>query len=190
MLAALGVFFWEIVKVVILAVVVIVPIRYFLVQPFFVRGASMEPNFFDGEYLVIDQLSYRWREPRRGEVVVFRWPNDHDKFFIKRIVGVPGDTVRIKDGQVVIQNKTYAQGVVLDESSYLPEGVPTSGVQAVPLGADEYFVLGDNRALSSDSRQWGVLRANEIMGRTLIRAWPPTRLGWFEEKRPQFISLQ
>src|SRR5688500_16485157 len=94
-LLALGVFFWEIVKILILAVIIIVPIRYFLIQPFFVRGASMEPNFYDGEYLVIDELSYRWRDPKRGEVIVFRYPNNHAQFFIKRIVGVPGDTVRL-----------------------------------------------------------------------------------------------
>lgn len=190
MLVALGVFFWEIVKVVILAVVIIVPVRYFVVQPFFVRGASMETNFFDGEYLVIDELSYRWREPRRGEVIVFRFPNNHAQFFIKRVIGLPGDTVRIENGQVVIVNPTYAQGVVLDESSYLPSGVRTGGQQTVQLGADEYFVLGDNRAASSDSRQWGTLELNEIVGRTLVRAWPLTRVGWFSEARPQFISVQ
>jgi len=189
-LAAVGIFFWEIVKVIILAVIIIVPIRYFLVQPFFVRGASMEPNFFDGEYLVIDELSYRWREPRRGEVVVFRYPNNHEQFFIKRLIGLPGDTVTLSGGQVVITNGTYQQGVVLDESAYLPEGVRTGGQQTLELQDSEYFVLGDNRPASSDSRQWGVLHTNEIVGRAWLRAWPLTRLSWFQVERPQFISIQ
>jgi signal peptidase I len=189
-LVAIGVFFWEIVKVIILAVIIIVPIRYFLVQPFFVRGASMEPNFFDGEYLVIDELSYRFREPRRGEVVVFQYPNNHTQFFIKRLIGLPGDTVLLEDGRVTIQNDTYQQGVVLDESPYLPEGVRTGGQQTVQLQAGEYYVLGDNRAASSDSRQWGILHDHEIVGRAWLRAWPLTRADWFEPTRPQFISVQ
>ena len=189
-MVAIGVFFWEIVKVIILAVIIIVPIRYFLVQPFFVRGASMEPNFYDGEYLVIDELSYRWREPRRGEVVVFKYPHNHSQFFIKRVIGLPGDTIRLANGQVVIENATYQQGVVLDESSYLPAGVRTGGQQTLTLQPEEYFVLGDNRAASSDSRQWGVLHEEEIVGRAAFRAWPPTRLDWFETAQTQFISLQ
>lgn len=189
LVASIGAFFWEMVKVIILAVIIIVPIRYFLVQPFFVRGASMEPNFADGEYLVVDELSYRWRAPRRGEVVVFRFPNNHAQFFIKRIIGLPGDTVKLEGGQVIIQNDTYPTGVMLDESGYLPAGVRTGGQHTVELGHGTYFVLGDNREASSDSRQWGTLDLSEIVGRTWVRAWPPTRLTWFEAIRPQFISL-
>ncbi len=189
-LAAVGIFFWEIVKVIILAVIIIVPIRYFLVQPFFVRGASMEPAFLDGEYLVVDEISYRFREPRRGEVVVFKYPKNHDQFFIKRIVGLPGDTVRVDSGHVTLVNATYPQGVVLDESSYLPEGLRTGGQQEMQLREKEYFVLGDNRPASSDSRQWGVLQRGEIVGRVWVRAWPLTRLDWFMAQRPQFISIQ
>ena len=188
--AAIGVFFWEIVKVIILAVIIIVPIRYFLVQPFFVRGASMEPTFLDGEYLVVDELSYHFREPRRGEVIVFKYPNNHAQFFIKRIIGLPGDTVQVGNGQVTIVNATYPQGVVLDESSYLPDGLRTGGQETVTLHENEYFVLGDNRPASSDSRQWGILHRDEIIGRTAFRAWPPTRVAWFAAARPQFISVQ
>jgi signal peptidase I len=149
----------------------------------------MEPNFDDGEYLVIDELSYRWRVPRRGEVVVFRYPQNHAQFFIKRIIGLPGDAVRLEDGQVIIQNDTYRTGVMLDESAYLPAGVRTGGQHTVQLGEREYFVLGDNREASSDSRQWGTLDVSEIVGRTWIRAWPLTRLDWFESVRAQFISV-
>src|SRR5687768_10118422 len=120
-MAALGSFFWELIKIFLIAVAIIVPIRYFLVQPFFVRGASMEPNFHDGEYLIIDELSYRFREPRRGEVIVFRYPDNPSQFFIKRIVGLPGDTVTVESGQIKVQNSQYQQGVILDESTYLAE---------------------------------------------------------------------
>lgn len=182
-------FFWELIKVFLLAVVIIVPIRYFLVQPFFVRGASMEPNFSNGEYLVVDELSYRFREPQRGEVVVFRFPAQPSQFFIKRIVGLPGDTVRIEEGRVVIHNTDHPEGAVLDESLYLPGQTRTGGQNAVELGPHEYFVLGDNRAASSDSRMWGVLPHAAIIGRTWIRAFPFDRFTFLTFERPGFINL-
>lgn len=182
-------FFWELIKVFLLAMVIIVPIRYFLVQPFFVRGASMEPNFSDGEYLVIDELSYRWRVPQRGEVIVFRFPGSPSQFFIKRIIGLPGETVRIEHGQVIIQNQEHPPGVVLDESTYLPSGTRTGGQEDMHLGEDEYFVLGDNRAASSDSRSWGVLSKKAIVGRTWIRAFPLPRFAVLTFERPGFINL-
>lgn len=188
-LRAVGSFFWELVKVFLIAIAIIVPIRYFLVQPFFVRGASMEPNFEDGEYLIIDELSYRFREPRRGEVIVFRFPNNPSQFFIKRIVGLPGETVAVENGQVRIQNNQYQQGVLLDESPYLETTIRTSGQTILQLGPDEYFVLGDNRVASSDSRNWGMLHRDLIIGRALLRAFPLDRLGVFEPKRPGFVSL-
>lgn len=186
---AIASFFWELIKVLIIAAVVIIPVRYFLVQPFFVRGASMEPTFLDGEYLVVDELSYHLRAPRRGEVIVFRYPQNPSQFFIKRIIGLPGDTVRIGDGQVVIVNTIYQQGAALDESAYVPAGLRTGGQETVTLRADEYFVLGDNRPASSDSRQWGVLPGDNIIGRTLFRAFPLNRIGFFEPSTLGFISL-
>jgi signal peptidase I len=182
-------FFWELIKVFLFAVVIIVPIRYFLVQPFFVRGASMEPNFSNGEYLVVDELSYRFREPQRGEVVVFRFPGQPSQFFIKRIVGLPGDTVRIEEGRVVIHNKDHPEGAMLDESFYLPEHTRTGGQNMVELGENEYFVLGDNRAASSDSRMWGALPQKAIIGRTWIRAFPFDRFTFLTFERPGFINL-
>lgn len=187
-LRAIGSFFWELIKVFLIAVVIIVPIRYFLVQPFFVRGASMEPNFEDGEYLIIDQLSYRFREPERGEVIVFRFPGNPSQFFIKRIIGVPGDTVRVDEGRVVIQNSDFTSGVVLDEASYLPDTVRTGGSTSLQLGTDEYFVLGDNRTASSDSRAWGSLDKHNIIGRAWIRAFPFDHAEVFELDRLGFIS--
>src|SRR3989344_1293745 len=88
-----GIFFWEIFKVVVISLVIIIPIRYFLIKPFYVKGASMEPNFHDYEYLIIDEISYRFNQPARGEVVVFKYPFDQSQFFIKRIIGMPGETV-------------------------------------------------------------------------------------------------
>ncbi len=188
-LRAVGQFFWELVKAFLIAVIVIVPIRYFLIQPFFVRGASMEPTFDDGEYLIVDQLSYRFREPQRGEVIVFRYPNNPSQFFIKRIIGLPGETVRIEGGRVVIQNSRHPDGVVLDESSFLPEGERTGGDVRLSLGQQEYFVLGDNRAASSDSRSWGVLPSNDVIGRVWVRAFPVDRVTVFSPSALGFLGL-
>ena len=188
MVATAGRFFWELVKVFLIAAVVIVPVRYFVVQPFFVRGSSMEPNFFNGEYLVIDELSYHFREPARGEVIVFRFPNDPKQYFIKRIIGVPGDTVTVDDGVVTIRNADFAQSVQLDESAYLPEAPRTGGDTSLSLGEQEYFVLGDNRAASSDSRAWGALPRRSIIGRAWLRAWPLPRIAHFELDRVGFLS--
>ena len=170
---------WEIVKIVIIAAIIVAPIRYFLFQPFFVRGQSMDPNFENGDYLIIDELSYRFREPKRGEVVVFKSPQNSSQRFIKRIVGLPGETVEIKDGKVII----YDPGLlpqVLDESSYLSLGLITLGDVKVTLEEDEYFVLGDNRDFSLDSRRFGPLSQDKIIGRVILRAWPFVALAKFE----------
>ncbi len=181
-------FFWELLKAFILAMVIIVPIRYFVVQPFFVRGASMEPNFHDGEYLVVDQLSYRFREPKRGEVVVFRYPQDHSQFFIKRIIGLPGESVAVQDGKVIIRTNAYPSGVELNERSYISPAIRTGGQTNMTLGPNEYFVLGDNRPASSDSRAWGVVGRDEIIGKAWIRAWPLDRIVVFPFEQPSFVS--
>ncbi len=165
-------FAWETFKIVVISLAIIIPVRYFLIQPFFVRGASMEPNFDNGQYLVIDEISYRFSDPERGDVVVFKYPLDPSQFYIKRIVGLPGERVVIKNGKVFIYNLSYPQGMALDESGYLSFNISTSGNIKADLKEDEYFVLGDNRQASSDSRQWGVLTEDLIVGRVWIRAWP------------------
>lgn len=184
-----GRFFWELLKAFLVAVVIIVPIRYFLVQPFFVRGASMEPTFDDGQYLIIDQLSYHMRKPARGEVVVFRYPNRPSQFFIKRVIGLPGEAVRIQGGQVIIQNTQHPEGVVLNEAEYLPLTLRTGGQVEIKLGEDEYFVLGDNRAASSDSRSWGSLKGKAIVGRVWVRAFPFDRVTVFAAPQQGFLGL-
>lgn len=168
----LFIFIWETFKIVIISLAIIIPVRYYLIQPFFVRGASMEPNFDNGEYLVINEIGYRFEEPKRGEVVVFKYPLDPSQYYIKRIIGLPEETVEVKNNQVAIYNLEFPQGIVLDESSYLSKGAITWGNIKVTLGNDEYFVLGDNRSASSDSRQWGALHKENIIGRVWLRAWP------------------
>ena len=163
-------FVWEILKIVIIALVIVIPIRYFLFQPFIVKGQSMEPNFEDSNYLIVDELSYRFRDPQRGEVVVFRYPRNVSQRFIKRIIGLPGEKIEIEASVVMVDGK------ILDESEYFPSGVQTLGNIQISLDENEYFVLGDNRISSFDSRQWGTLPRKNIIGRVLIRAWPITTL--------------
>ncbi len=163
-------FIWEIAKIVVIAALIVIPIRYFLFQPFFVRGQSMDPNFENGDYLIVDEISYRFRSPQRGEVIVFKSPSDSSQRFIKRIIGLPGETVEIKDGKITI----YKEGVpqVLNESEYLFSGVSTLGDINVTLSENEYFVLGDNRDFSYDSRRFGSFSKDRIIGRVILRAWP------------------
>lgn len=165
-------FIWEIVKVVVISSAIVIPIRYFLIQPFFVRGSSMEPNFDNGQYLVINEISYRFDDPERGDVIVFRYPMDPKQYYIKRIIGLPGETVEIKNGKVFIYNDEFLEGTVLDESLYLDSNTLTLRNTHIELGKEEYFVLGDNRAASSDSRQWGSLDSDYIIGCVWLRAWP------------------
>ena len=171
-------FVWEITKIVIIALIIVVPIRYFLFQPFFVKGQSMEPNFESGDYLIIDEISYRFRDPQRGEVVVFKYPKNPSQRYVKRIIGLPGETIEINNGEIMIFNQ--GEGKVLDELGYFSSFVSTSGNTLMVLGEDEYFVLGDNRAASYDSRRWGSLPEEYIVGRVFIRAWPFVALAKFE----------
>lgn len=164
-------FFWEILKIIIIALVIVVPIRYFLFQPFIVRGASMEPSFHSGDYLIIDEISYRFWQPQRGEVIVFKYPKAPSQRYIKRIIGLPGEIIEIKEGQIFVSRDNETQ--VLDESFYFPEPLITPGNISMSLTENEYFVLGDNRAFSSDSRHWGSLAGEYIIGRAFFRAWPP-----------------
>lgn len=164
-------FIWETVKVVVISLAIILPIRYYLVQPFFVKGASMEPSFEDGDYLLVDEISYRFSMPERGDVVIFRYPLDPSQFFIKRIIGLPEETVEIKGNMVKIYNKDKPEGFVLDEI-YLASEEVTIGNSIIKLDDNEYFVLGDNRLQSSDSRRWGTVNRSLITGKAFLRPWP------------------
>lgn len=168
-------FFWETVKIVVVSLLIILPIRYYVVQPFFVKGASMESNFEDGDYIFVDEISYELGQPQRGDVVIFRYPLDQSQFFIKRIIGLPGETVEIKNNQVIIHNADHPEGFVLNEH-YLDKGQETLGSLKIKLDDNEYFVLGDNRLRSSDSRRWGPVNRSLITGKASIRLWPLSRV--------------
>ncbi|MDP4007417.1 MAG: signal peptidase I [bacterium] len=162
-------FGFEVLKVVVIALVIVVPLRVFVFQPFLVKGDSMEPNYHSGDYLIVDQLSYRFRSPERGEVIVLKFPFDPSQRFIKRIVGLPGEAVEVKDGKVVVygQEQEERKAAVLEEV-YLPVGLDTPGSVRIDLKEGEYFVLGDNRPASSDSRKWGILPSELIVGRVFL----------------------
>lgn len=162
--------FLEIVQFAIIALIIVVPIRMFVAQPFIVSGASMDDTFENGQYLIVDQLSYQFDTPSRGEVVIFRYPKEPSKFFIKRVIGVPGDTVSIDGDAVTIQNETHPEGTRLREP-YV-DMMSGTDVLSETLGEGEYFVMGDNRDFSSDSRVWGVLPEDHIIGRAFVRLFP------------------
>lgn len=178
-LAGAGLALLEFIKVALLAGITIALVRYYLFKPFYVKGASMEPTFFDHEYLIIDELSYRLHEPNRGEVVVFKYPNNQQEYFLKRIIGLPGERVKISENKVTIYNNEHPEGLLLDET-YIPKNVVTEGEINMSLSKDQYFVMGDNRENSFDSRRFGKVDSSLIVGRTWLRGWPLSRVQIFE----------
>lgn len=185
-------FLKEVVIVVAMSLVIVLPIRYFIAQPFIVSGQSMDMTFADKQYLIVDQLTYKFiQEPKRGEVVIFRVPQEalalsnyalnKKMYFIKRIVGMPGDTVEVEGNDVIIFNTENPNGLKLDENYiYIDKMIPTRNVNLkITLKSDEYFVMGDNRNNSSDSRFWGPLKRENITGRPILRLFPFTKIGVF-----------
>ncbi|MEI8096849.1 MAG: signal peptidase I [Candidatus Moraniibacteriota bacterium] len=182
----------EMVKVFLLAVVIIIPVRVFLFQPFFVQGSSMDPNFADGQYLVVSEFGYKqtdvdlsndlrftvhpFKTIERQDVVVFRYPKNPEQFFIKRIIGLAGEAVEVRQGKVIIFNTEHPDGFLLNESSYIGLNVLTQDIPKTKVGDDEYFVMGDNRMFSYDSRAFGPINKDKIIGRVLLRAWPVGQL--------------
>ncbi len=157
---------WEIVEIILISLVTVFLIRNFLAQPFLVSGASMEPTFSNRNYLIIDEITYRFRDPERGEAIVFRYPNDPSVYFIKRIVGLPGDEVVVKNGHAM----------VISGGKEIPITGDTNGFTDVKLGPGQYFVLGDNRYNSFDSRNWGPVPRANIVGLVRLRIFPLTGL--------------
>jgi len=166
-----GILIFEVVKVVLISLAIILPIRLFLVQPFYVEGASMEPSFYQNEYLIIDEISYRFHEKQRGEVIIFKNPKNTSAYFIKRIIGLPGETVSIEDGV------PFINGEPLDEPYIEHSSADTH--EPITLGDNEYFVMGDNRSNSLDSRAIGPVNDSYIIGRAWFRGWPLDRVGTF-----------
>ncbi|GIW65176.1 MAG: hypothetical protein KatS3mg093_155 [Candidatus Parcubacteria bacterium] len=157
----------NIVEVLIIFLLFILPIRLFLFEPFFVKGDSMEPNFHSWDYLIIDKFSYFYRLPQRGDVVVFKPPFDNNIYYIKRIIGLPNERIVIDNSKIIIYNKQKPQGFILNEPYVTNHYTP--GLIDVQLKNDEYFVLGDNREVSYDSRKWGPLRKERIVGKVLFQ---------------------
>ncbi len=165
-------FVLDLAKIFLVALVIFGSVRYFLVKPFFVKGASMEPNYDDGQYLVINEISYRLSPPQRGDVIVFKYPLDPSQYYIKRIIGLPGETVEVAGGKVIIYSQQHPDGQALNESEYLNKDIFTPFEGRQKLSADEYFVMGDNRSASYDSRKWGPVKKELIIGKVWLRAWP------------------
>ena len=183
-------FLWETIKVVVISLAIIIPIRYYLIQPFYVKGASMEPSFHDHEYLIIDEISYRFNSPQRGDIVVFRYPKNPSEYFIKRVIALPGENIRIQDGQIYIRPVAGDEEYLLDESAYLLKGTKTSAETNLLLEGDEFFVMGDNRSASLDSRAFGPIHYSDIVGRTWLRGWPLDKITVFKEPVYNYINNQ
>jgi signal peptidase I len=175
-------FLLEIIKFTVISILVVAPIRFFIAQPFIVRGESMDPTFADGQYLIVDEITYRSHLPERGDVVVFKYPKDESKYFIKRIIGLPGETIKINNGKVSIFSTDHPEGIELNEP-YIKELSFENTTET--LGKDEYFAMGDNRSNSLDSRIWGPLPTRNITGRVLVRLFPFQNAGLFPGKQTQ-----
>src|SRR3989338_1904124 len=165
---------WELVRFALIALLIVIPVRILVAQPFVVSGSSMQPTFENGDYLIIDELSYRLSLPKRYDVVVFRYPGDTKKFFIKRIIGLPNETVQIQGEDVIIKNEENPEGFKLDQPYVKQSG---KNEMAFKLKDSEYFVMGDNRRASSDSRYWGPVPRKNMIGRPILRLLPTERIG-------------
>ena len=172
-------FILEVLQVVVVALAIVLPIRFFVFQPFIVKGASMEPSFHGGDYLIIDEISYRFTAPKRGEVLVFKYPLDKSQRFIKRIIGLPGEKVDIEGGRVTITKPNGGKEILAESYITTPFSELILENNSLTLGQGEYYVMGDNRTHSFDSRNWGVLKEEDIVGRVVFRAWPPLDMSFF-----------
>jgi len=165
--------FWELVRFAIIAVAIVVPIRIFIAQPFVVSGSSMFPTFEDKQYLIVDEISYRLSEPKRDDVVIFRYPNDTKKFFIKRIIGLPNEIIDIKGNEITITNKEHPEGLKLEQPFVQNK---SNNDMHFELNSDEYFVMGDNRTGSFDSRSWGPVPKKLLIGKAFLRLLPINKI--------------
>jgi signal peptidase I len=165
--------FWELARFAIIAIIIVIPIRMFIAQPFIVSGSSMVPTFENRQYLIVDEISYKLGSPKRDDIVVFRYPNDPSKFFIKRVIGLPNETVDIKGSDVYITNTLYPDGFKLDQP--FVKNTSENNIH-FELKAGQYFVMGDNRSASSDSRYWGAVPKNLLVGKVFLRLLPVNKI--------------
>ncbi|HEY4526666.1 MAG TPA: signal peptidase I [Candidatus Paceibacterota bacterium] len=152
-------------------------VRFFIAAPYLVDGPSMEETFHNHDYLIVDRLTYRLGEPQRGDVIVFNSPASKGNTLIKRVIGLPGDTVTVSDAGVMIANTANPKGFVISESYIAPENLGGASGMSITLAPDHYFVMGDNRAVSYDSRSWGTLPGGDIIGRVMLRLYPFSDFG-------------
>jgi signal peptidase I len=167
---------WDIVKFALITAAIVLPIRFFIAQPFMVSGPSMDPTFGDKDYLIVDEISYRFEKPKRGEVIIFKRPEEN-KYLIKRIIGLPGETVELLGNTATIKNTEHPEGFVLDQMFIVNN--KSEPQKTFVLDNNHYFVLGDNRPVSYDSRGWGPLDAKNIVGRPFLRLYPFTKMSVF-----------
>lgn len=172
--------FFDLIESVVVALSIFVVIYLFLVQPHMVKGASMDPTFHDGQYILTDKISYRIHTPKRGDVVVFKAPMNPDFDYIKRIIGLPEDTIAISDGKVLVNGQPLSDEYIQTDTILLPGQYIQEG-ERITVGENEYFVLGDNRSHSADSRQWGMVPKNDIIGRVFFRYWPVNQFGLIQK---------
>ncbi len=184
-------FLWDLVKTGVIVFIIAFSIRYFLIQPFIVEGGSMLPNYVDKEYLLAEKFNYFFSLPKRGDVIIFKYPKNPTTNFIKRVIALPGETVEIENSKIKIFNTEHPNGTYLDESAYLASNVKTLTQTkekfTTTLGPDEFFVMGDNREHSSDSREWGILPKSNIIGRAWLTLKPFNKFGI--QKRVIYLEL-
>jgi len=171
----------EIVKFTLIALAIVIPIRTYVAQPFIVKGASMDPTFASGQYLIVDQLTYHFEKPKREDVIIFRYPANPEIFYIKRIIGLPGEKVEMRNGEIFISDSSSSTPVKISDS-YISDSRRTYETFTVNLRENEYFVMGDNRRESLDSRVWGPLEEKYIVGRPLVRLVPVSKISVFPGK--------
>ncbi len=183
---SVGSFLWELARIVVIAFVIMIGFRFFVAEPFIVSGSSMVPNYHNREYLVVNKMTYRFGDPQRGDVIVFKYPKDTSQYFIKRVIGLPGEKVKVENGKVYVYNDQHPEGSALTEPYLSNQDITFGKDETVSLGSDEFFVLGDNRLASSDSRVWGILPRNNIVGTAWLRVFPLNAFGTGDFPEPVF----
>ncbi len=169
-------FFLDFLETIVVALSIFVVVYLFLVQPHEVKGSSMEPNFHNNDYILTDKISLKLHSPSRGDVVIFKAPRNPEVDYIKRVIGLPGEKVKIQKGYVYVNDKKLDESYLADITNLFPGSFVQEGIDiTVPEG--EYFVMGDNRSHSSDSREFGPISSNLIIGKAFFRYWPPTGIG-------------